>query len=126
MAAEPEHEPRSSAGVPNPIGARIAAIVCLAFALFALLLAALGIMVLCTFPRDLVECLILTLGGGFFTVFFLILARGFHTMSKRDRRGWQLAAGRCPRCRYDIRHLPEPRCPECGETWAANETGEGC
>ncbi len=24
---------------------------------------------------------------------------------------------RCPSCRYDIRGLPEQRCPECGETW---------
>ena len=22
---------------------------------------------------------------------------------------------RCPRCKYDLRHLPEPRCPECGQ-----------
>ncbi len=29
----------------------------------------------------------------------------------------RLANGTCPRCRYDIRALPEPRCPECGETW---------
>ncbi len=24
---------------------------------------------------------------------------------------------RCPCCRYDIRGLPQQRCPECGETW---------
>ena len=24
---------------------------------------------------------------------------------------------RCPRCDYDLRDLPEPRCPECGERW---------
>ena len=24
---------------------------------------------------------------------------------------------RCPWCRYDIRGLPQQRCPECGETW---------
>ena len=24
---------------------------------------------------------------------------------------------RCPRCDYDLRYLPERRCPECGETW---------
>lgn len=23
----------------------------------------------------------------------------------------------CPNCGYDIRLLPEKRCPECGETW---------
>jgi hypothetical protein len=33
------------------------------------------------------------------------------------RRRKRLAVGRCPRCGYDIHHLPEPRCPECGETW---------
>lgn len=33
------------------------------------------------------------------------------------RRGKRLAAGICPRCRYNISNLPEPRCPECGETW---------
>jgi len=25
----------------------------------------------------------------------------------------------CPYCRYDIRGLPEPRCPECGAVWQA-------
>lgn len=25
----------------------------------------------------------------------------------------------CPRCLYDIRNLPEPRCPECGDTFDA-------
>ncbi len=28
-----------------------------------------------------------------------------------------LRSGRCPRCRYTIRGLPQQRCPECGETW---------
>lgn len=117
MAAGPEPEPRSSAGVPNPIGARVAAVVCLALAVFALLLAVTGVLVLGAFRRDLADGLILTLGGGFFAVFFLILAREFRAMAKRDRRARRLAAVRCPRCGYDIRNLPEPRCPECGETW---------
>jgi hypothetical protein len=26
----------------------------------------------------------------------------------------RLSEGRCPRCLYDIRKLPGPRCPECG------------
>ncbi len=37
-----------------------------------------------------------------------------------NRHRWRarhLRSGRCPWCRYDICGLPEPRCPECGETW---------
>lgn len=34
-----------------------------------------------------------------------------------DRGSRRLADGICPRCRYNIRNLPEPRCPECGTTW---------
>lgn len=33
------------------------------------------------------------------------------------RRFKRLENGTCPRCRYDIRNLTEPRCPECGERW---------
>ena len=33
----------------------------------------------------------------------------------------RLARGRCPRCGYDIQHLPQRRCPECGTTWSADE-----
>ncbi len=32
-------------------------------------------------------------------------------------RANHLQNNRCPRCLYDIRNLPEPRCPECGETF---------
>ena len=28
-----------------------------------------------------------------------------------------LKNNQCQRCRYNISNLPEPRCPECGETW---------
>ena len=35
-------------------------------------------------------------------------------------RARHLHSGRCPRCKYDLRYLPEPRCPECGETWEPN------
>jgi hypothetical protein len=28
-----------------------------------------------------------------------------------------LRAGRCPGCRYEIRSLPQRRCPECGIAW---------
>ena len=89
-----------------------------------MLLAVTGVLVLGALPRDLADGLILTLGGGFFAVFFLIFAREFRAMAKRDRRARQFAAGRCPRCGYDIHHLPEPRCPECGETWLVDETGK--
>ena len=39
-----------------------------------------------------------------------------------DRRRWcdhHLQRGRCPRCKYDIRDLPDQRCPECGFAWGS-------
>ncbi len=45
-----------------------------------------------------------------------------------NRHRWRarhLRSGRCPWCRYDIRGLPEPRCPECGETWEPNAVRRG-
>ncbi len=45
---------------------------------------------------------------------------------KRHRwRARHLRSGRYPWCRYDIRGLPEPRCPECGETWEPNAMRRG-
>jgi len=41
-----------------------------------------------------------------------------------DRRFWRkrnLKHQRCPSCGYDIRALPLPRCPECGEKWSPEE-----
>ncbi|MCL4209066.1 MAG: hypothetical protein HRU76_15055 [Phycisphaeraceae bacterium] len=35
--------------------------------------------------------------------------------SESERRRRLLRAGLCPNCRYDIRFLVEPRCPECGQ-----------
>jgi len=35
------------------------------------------------------------------------------------RRLATLQSGLCPKCEYIIRHLPERRCPECGEQWSA-------
>lgn len=35
---------------------------------------------------------------------------------------WRLSRGLCPQCGYDIRALPQQRCPECGTTWSAEET----
>jgi len=43
---------------------------------------------------------------------------GAHHESPRQRA---LRRGLCPECGYVIHHLPLPRCPECGETWSANE-----
>jgi predicted amidophosphoribosyltransferase len=31
--------------------------------------------------------------------------------------------GHCPRCGYLLRGLPEPRCPECGRPFTAQEVG---
>lgn len=123
MAAEPERESALSKTAPNPMGARIGALIFLVFAFIALSLTALGVTGLILsiahddVPRTGGDWLILTLGGSFFSTVFLMIIREFRAMAKRDRRARQLAAGRCPRCGYDIRHLPEPRCPECGETW---------
>ncbi len=39
-----------------------------------------------------------------------------------DRRRWcdhNLRRGRCPCCKYDIRNLPDQRCPECGFAWGS-------
>jgi len=128
MAAEPEREPSSSRTVPNPIGARIGALIFLVLAFITLLFAASGLVgliwsiVVGEFPNSLDDYLILLLGGTFYSVVFPIIVREFLAMAKRHRRARQLAAGRCPRCGYDIRHLPAPRCPECGEMWSADET----
>ena len=34
--------------------------------------------------------------------------------TSRARRGTPIPPGVCVRCGYDLRGLPEPRCPECG------------
>ncbi len=50
-----------------------------------------------------------------------ICAAAAHRLLDRHRwRARHLRSGCCPWCRYDIRGLPEPRCPECGETWEPN------
>ncbi len=41
---------------------------------------------------------------------------------RERRRVRALARGRCPGCGYSIARLPEPRCPECGETWVGKGT----
>ncbi|MFM9995839.1 MAG: hypothetical protein ACKVU4_08565 [Phycisphaerales bacterium] len=40
---------------------------------------------------------------------------------RRDHRRWDLAHGRCPSCGYELCGLPGRCCPECGETWLADE-----
>jgi hypothetical protein len=130
MASEPGREPRSSPTLPDPLSARIALVVFMGCATFCLICAGFGLLGLVSslvsgrFPRGLADQLILALGGGFFFAFLLGFVRDVYALAKRDRRAWRLAAGRCPRCGYDIRNLPDRRCPECGETWSAEETEE--
>lgn len=129
MPSEPEREPRFSPDVPNPVSAWIPAAICLVFALFTLFLTAVGLLGLVLsivrshIPHRFGGYLSLIIGGGLFSAFFLHGARVLLAMAKRDRRAWRLASGRCPRCGYDIRNLPDRRCPECGETWSAEEAG---
>ena len=42
-------------------------------------------------------------------------------LTRHQRRLAKLRRGRCPNCGYDVRGLPQRRCPECGETWSADE-----
>lgn len=50
---------------------------------------------------------IAAVAGGMLGIAALVLARRFNRISlERD--------GLCPVCAYDVRGLPEPRCPECG------------
>lgn len=44
-----------------------------------------------------------------------------HRASLDTRFEEALLAGRCPRCGYDIRGLPQPRCPECGAVWPTSD-----
>lgn len=39
----------------------------------------------------------------------------------RQKRRRLLAAGLCPKCKYNIIGLPDRRCPECNETWGRHE-----
>ena len=44
-----------------------------------------------------------------------------HRLRKlKVRQASRLAAGICPYCEYDLRGLPEPRCPECGQPFDPN------
>ena len=40
--------------------------------------------------------------------------RSEQLVSQEQWRGKHLRKRQCPHCLYDIRNLPEPRCPECG------------
>jgi hypothetical protein len=75
---------------------------------------------------------VLVIVGLFFGVIshgMLVIAVACLRQSNRmvDPRRWagdRLAHGLCPHCGYDIRGLPESRCPECGMTWSAEEMGD--
>jgi hypothetical protein len=57
------------------------------------------------------------------TTFFVWSAAWYATTTarrfKQSRRDRAIRESRCPGCGYDIRHLPTPRCPECGSALAA-------
>lgn len=49
----------------------------------------------------------------FFGAIWAVIVFGLAVARRATRR----KRGRCPSCGYDIRGLPEPRCPECGMSW---------
>jgi len=48
-------------------------------------------------------------------------SRIYPSPSKIRNRKISLMKEQCPKCRYNIHHLPTRRCPECGETWNEQE-----
>ena len=53
--------------------------------------------------------------------FWRVAGLGPLPLTRHQRRLVRLRHGRCPNCGYDIRGLPQRQCPECGETWSADE-----
>jgi hypothetical protein len=65
-----------------------------------------------------IACIMVGLGTGG----RLIRARGAERKRRFvDRRTAALQQRRCPECDYDVRGTVEPRCPECGEAFTAQE-----
>lgn len=57
------------------------------------------------------------LGTGLIFIVVLYIAHLLCNTDRFDteeRRAWLIKEGRCPKCEYDIRAIPD-RCPECGE-----------
>jgi len=52
---------------------------------------------------------------------FLLISYPFRLLkfhaSYNERRTRAILSNHCPNCGYDTRNLPQPRCPECGQTW---------
>lgn len=69
-------------------------------------------------PRDVAYEITIAALSGF--IGSIVLWGGYRTFARTGPlylRRESLKDYRCPRCDYDIRHLPGNRCPECGETW---------
>ena len=59
------------------------------------------------------------------TVLLLIgLLKMIASIERPDPRIVALRNHTCPTCRYDLRGLPECRCPECGDTWLPGQVPE--
>jgi len=54
-----------------------------------------------------------------------VIAKAVSDHQAVDRRLVALRNRTCPSCSYDIRGLPECRCPECGERWRRGQVPEG-
>jgi hypothetical protein len=59
-----------------------------------------------------------------FAVGFLVAAGFKLSRYRREGRELRRLQGRCEECGYDLRGLPEPRCPECGTAFTPGHTSE--
>jgi hypothetical protein len=127
MAGPPGFKPDSSPRTVDPTGARIGCIVSLIAAPAALVVASMGIdglirslilgQEVVNISADWVQAIV----GLILTALFVIFIPVFYRRSKSDARESRFADDCCPFCGYRREGLPEPRCPECGATWSANE-----
>lgn len=127
MAGPPDFKPDSSPRTIDPTGARIGCILCLIVAPAALLVASMGIdgvirsLILGQEVMNITADWVQAIVGSIFTILFVVFIPVFYRRSKRDVRESRFADGCCPFCGYQREGLPQPRCPECGATWPANE-----